>query len=314
MISHRERRMLHVDGTLVWPKGSGGHFIMGQITGSYDVSDPSTNEHKAGDLLWLYLEEHANDGTPMHMLENKADAWYGNIMSTRRQDGTWPYRYAGAHVMPTMTDRLIDFHTDEMAVITIDVRDTALISLLALIKNLLSPAWAALPYKVTQLVNHARRLQHDIDLEAYGNDMSRLVNSIWELELCPRDIDISRTLFGWRYYIACACQGMDPLDIGNLRQHLSRRYDDLHRDTEASCYMVATGMGVDAVYVRYADLFFDLRIPNSRMFSKVHGQSLRRYSMRNLELAARFARLLPGDRAGEIASTISLARSRLDNA
>lgn len=286
-----KHKNVHVDLTLCWPSGAGGHFICNEITG-IKYQPNLLNEFNHPDSLCNYVDRkqlhHINPDEMTEYLDSVYDTLVGFDISNSGH-------ILRTHNYPLLLSKVVNFSSKEIVIIYPDEESKYLIRLLLIIKHRFNTVWNN--NSISELID--RVISANIKIN--GDDIIILSEMVGGY--CESKVAVSHTFIIWDYLLYCKQNNLVSTkaifnnfikDIFNYDSDFNVTLEQL---AEIKNYLSNFG---NCTVINYTDLFFKLKIPQTGYLSKLNKYNMYSYSRTNLNLVTQFSSLVDDIEAEKI--------------
>jgi hypothetical protein len=299
--------------TLIYPSGASGNFLAGLITHDYWYHDSATNDWGAP-TNFLVLDDCTvgqRDGEIASTLDldqlwtrakdfvDNPQVWNSKVIST-------------AHEAPYITSHVVDFHTDELIVITLCPDQAWIPELLRNRKNRFITDFTHKPWSLIGIVNSLNG-QGPIDYIEYLSAMEKLQSMV-------RGVYLRGTEFSIRYFCDCKQQQNDPSDFGVFEEYVRAniQYSNAYQRFECQYYQQSRAWCAQRTplytAIDYCDFFFGLCMPQTGRLANLDVRKIAEYSRNNLDLLDQFLPIIPMPERACMQDLVRELRQKLDQA
>lgn len=285
---------LHVRSTLCFSQGTGGHFLLGAAGHGWREVNVHYNEYKANiqwcDLEEITIEELIDDMYDSYDTDSKHDADTHLLASRWLQHltvGQPQVLNLASHVLPVVTSRLFDFHTEELLLLPAADDLKEYIAALCYIKNMFTSDWSKYPHKIWNVLIAYRSVAHRPGLTTrFHSDMHKFRTALFKANVCPREY-INDSCIAWCWWLTCV---QHDWDIGDITQFCQWVTKAMYTMLEITSQLHASPQSINQINhhklieLNYADIFFDLKPPQCALLADLDMSRVDSYVLKNHQI------------------------------
>lgn len=303
---------IHVDLTISYPSGAGGHWLAGQLA-NYHRSSTDINRYDS-QCIWLDLDDDLlvfRNGSPY--LDIDLDRLYRQLSSSLNQQ---QFNIACGHLPPMLTHLITDYRTKELAVIECRTDTAWFVQALGRCKALLDPS-----YHEKQWLRRVLPADQDPNdpSSAYVTMMDRMQDRFTRVNLWM-------TPLTWMWWDHALCHDEDRHDMDRFADYaasqlfnsaISENQNQLHGTLlmqQAPWYQTAMrhmASVTNCITVDYGEYYLDSKESGSCYLDGINRAQRGAYSMANIDLIMRCTSLVGLQLQYDIQRRCSILRTRL---